>query len=162
MTTIETKKDSSCPAPNEAELRELGFEKAATKVKEDRELARKLRIAFEHFRVVTPENFQRFGDELKRKTMKGSPLSYSYSFDQLVFTPISFYGNVPPPEVLEAVRAAKGLGCFDTFEVATIQSVTVVPDPIIFGVIRGCDNRYFVAQWDDDVKIEDILRADEG
>jgi hypothetical protein len=36
------------------------------------------------------------------------------------------------------------------------------PDPIIFGRIKGSNNRYFVAQWDDDVKIEQILRADEG
>jgi len=40
--------------------------------------------------------------------------------------------------------------------------VTVVPDPILLGRITGCENRYFIAQWDDDVKIEDILKENEG
>jgi len=156
------KADSSCPAPSEAELRDLGFNAAATKVKEDRELARKCRIAFEHFRYVTPENFRRFAEELKGKTWKNHYVDYSYSYDQLVFTKIAAYNKVPPKEALAKVREAKALGCFDDFEVATVQSVRVVPDPIIFGIIRGDENKYFVAQWDDDVKIEQILREDEG
>ena len=32
----------------------------------------------------------------------------------------------------------------------------------LFGVVTGCDDRFFIAQWDDDVKIEDILQGDEG
>ncbi len=162
ITTKEKEKDSSCPVPSEGELRELGFTDAAAKVKESRELARKLRIAFEHFRYVTPENFLRFSEELKTKSWKNNYRNYSYSYDQLVFTRICAYKKVPPPEVLSKVREAKALGCFDDFEVATVQSVKVIPDPIIFGIIHGCENKYFVAQWDDDVKIEDILRPEEG
>lgn len=163
MTTTEEKTtDSSCPVPSESELAELGFTQAAAKLKQDRELARKLRIAFEHFRVVTPENIARFQEELKTKSLKNHYRDYSYSYDQLVFTPICSYGKVPPADVLQKVREAKALGCFDDFEVATVQSVKVIPDPLIFGRISGSANRYFVAQWDDDVKIEDILREDEG
>lgn len=162
--TVEQTKTATAPvpAPNEAELQELGFDRAATVLRAQREMARKLRIAFEHFRVVTPEHLERFNRELRGRTERRSSLSYSYTYDRLAFTPISFYGNCPPPEVLEKVRDAKKLGCFDSFEVATIESVKVIPDPIIFGVIQGCPNKYFVAQWDNDVKIEDILREDEG
>jgi hypothetical protein len=163
MTTEATKTTTApAPAPNEAELAELGFVTAAATVKTKRELARKLRIAFEHFRLVTPENFKRFNEELRVKTTKKDDLNWSTTFDQLMLTRAEAYGQVPPREVLDKVRQAKELGCFDRFEVATIHSVKVVPDPIIFGVIEGSDNRYFVAQWDDDVKIEDILLPHEG
>jgi hypothetical protein len=148
------------PAPTEAELRELGLTEAANKVKHQRELARKLRIAFEHFRVVTPEQLARFQGELFEKRTRGSYGSYSYQ--ALKFTALEAYPNVPPGEVLQKIREAKTHGCFDRFEVLTLESVEVVPDPVVFGIINGCDNKYFVAQWDDDVKIEQILREDEG
>jgi hypothetical protein len=148
------------PAPTEAELRELGLTEAANKMKHQRELARKLRIAFEHFRVVTPEQLTRFQGELMEKRTKGAYGAYSYQ--SLKFTALEAYPNVPPGEVLQKIREAKTHECFDRFEVLTLESVTVVPDPVVFGIINGCDNKYFVAQWDDDVKIEQILREDEG
>jgi hypothetical protein len=149
------------PAPTEAELRELGLTEAANKVKHQRELARKLRIAFEHFRVVTPEQISRFQQELLGKASRGL-YSGAYTYQALKFTALESYPNVPPSEVLEGIRAAKELKCFDRFEVLTLETVEVIPDPVVFGLIDGCDNKYFVAQWDDDVKIEQILREDEG
>jgi hypothetical protein len=150
------------PAPTEAELRELGLTEAANKMKHQRELARKLRTAFEHFRVVTPEQLSRFQNELLGKRTWGSPYSGGYTYQALKFTALESYPNVPPSEVLEGIRAAKELKCFDRFEVLTLETVEVIPDPVVFGIIDGCDNKYFVAQWDDDVKIEQILREDEG
>jgi hypothetical protein len=149
------------PAPTEAELRELGLTEAANKMKHQRELAQKLRVAFEHYRVVTPEQLNRFEAELFERRVV-SPYSGGYSYQSLKFTPLAAYPNVPPSDVLEKIREAKGLKCFDTFQVLTLETVEVVPDPVVFGIINGCDNRYFVAQWDDDVKIEQILREDEG
>jgi hypothetical protein len=142
----------------------LGFTAAAANVRVNREMARKMRIAFEHFRVVSPENMAKFESELYERTHKRSSLSYTASYQRCQFTPISQYRQVPPKEVLEKVREAMALGCFDGFEVLTIENVEAqrIPDPIIFGRIMGTQNRYFVAQWDDDVKIEDILRPDEG
>lgn len=147
---------------NQTELEELGFTQAAGNVKAKRELARKMRIAFEHFRVVTPEYVDAFNDKLKKATSKQNPLTYSYNYQKLVFTSIDKYPEVPPVEALTALKEARKLACFDNYEVATIQSVTIVPDPILFGRINGCNNYYFIAQWDDDVKIEDILKDDEG
>lgn len=147
--------------PTECELRELGLTAAADKIKRAKELARKLRIGFEHFRVVTPQQVTRFQEELWNNRCT-DPSTYALSYQVLKFTALESYSEVPPGEVLQKVREAKELKCFDRFEVLTLESQEVVPDPVIFGIIDGCDNRYFVAQWDDDVNIEQILREDEG
>lgn len=57
---------------------------------------------------------------------------------------------------------AQKLKCFDTFEIAKIEAVEERKDPIVFGCITGCPDKFFIAQWDDDVKIEDILTESEG
>ena len=57
---------------------------------------------------------------------------------------------------------SRHLGVFDTFEVAKIESTRVYRDPIVFGRISGCDDRFYIAQYDDDVKIEDLLGPNEG
>jgi len=162
MTVTTEEKTKEEATPTEAELRELGLTEAANKVKTARELARKLRIAFEHFRVVTPEVLTRFKKDLHERTYKQDIRTYTESFHQLKLTALESYTEVPPAEVLKAIRGAKELKCFDRFEVATIEAVQRVPDPVVFGIIDGCDNKYFVAQWDNDLKIEDILREDEG
>jgi len=159
--TDEMVKTGAPGAPCESDLEELGFIKAAEDLKVKREMARKMRIAFEHFRVVTPDAITRFNEDLRKRTTKTGQFS-TYSYQRLRFTPIAQYGQIPPTAALEALRAAKGLKCFDAFEVADIESVQVIPDPILFGVITGCENKYFIAQWDEDVKIEDILKPDEG
>jgi hypothetical protein len=158
MTTA----DAEQVTATEAELRELGLTAAADTMKRARELARKLRIAFEHFRIVTPEQLKRFQYELMEQGRKGRGLYEGYTYQALKFTALESYPNVPPGDVLEKIRDAKALKCFDRFEVLTLETVEVVPDPVVFGIIDGCDNKYFVAQWEDDVKIEQILREDEG
>jgi hypothetical protein len=60
------------------------------------------------------------------------------------------------------LKKAKDMGCFDYFEVAKVETVEVRPDPIIFGGIEGCDDKFFITQWDDDVSIEEILNENEG
>lgn len=84
------------------------------------------------------------------------------TYDTLSFCSIGDYSQVPPQEVLDKVREAKNRRCFDSFEVAKVETVEVRPDPIIFGRIEGCSDRFFVAQWENDVKIEDILKENEG
>jgi hypothetical protein len=143
-----------------SELEELGFSTAKQNFKYESRLPFRLRTAFEHFRVVTPEHIKRFNNKLYEITRKDA--SRGYQYDRLLFTRIKDYAAIPPKEVLEKIRQAKNLACFDDFEIATIESVLVIPDPIVFGIIEGCDNKYFVAQWDNDVRIEDILATDEG
>jgi hypothetical protein len=162
--TEEIEKTTAPAVVSESELEELGFKTAAAGVKTKREIARKMRIAFEHFRVVTPEHISRFNDELRKRTeVKGSVENgWIGHYQTLAFTPVEKYSEVPPAEALAKLKEARELKCFDTYVVATIDSVTVVPDPVLFGQITGCQNYYYIAQWDDDVKIEDILKEDEG
>ena len=53
---------------------------------------------------------------------------------------------------LEKVLAGKG-------QYASIESVEVRKDPIIFGKITGCTDLFFITQWYDDVSIEEILNG---
>lgn len=151
--------------PTEENLAKAGFTAAADGIKRKRDMMRKLRIAFEHFRVVKPEHISRFNEELRKRTevVTGSNIWGDIrQYDALLFTPIVEYGTVPPQRVIGDLINAQDLGCFDRFEVCTIQSVRVIPDPIVFGIIEGCDNKYFITQWDNDVSIEDILSPEEG
>lgn len=146
------------------ELKELGLDTAASELCRKAELHRRMTIAIEHYRFVTPEILSRFGNELLEKTKKVSVygLIGGYTHDKLVFTPIKQWGKIPPKEVLDALREAKKLNVFNDFEIAHIEAIEVRPDPILFGTITGCPDKFSIAQWDNDVRIEDILRPDEG
>jgi len=172
--------------PTVQELTDLGFRTAAYELEKHKELGNKglrekLRVAFEHYRVVEPEHIARFNEKLKAETLKKTTrlrrndyrdeikIIRTTKYQRLQFTSIHNYTAAPPREVLVELKKAKELGCFDSFEIATINEVhdehvqTIrMEDPILFGRIENSDNRYFIAQWDDDVKIEDILREDEG
>lgn len=146
-----------------SELLELGFKKAGEKLQDKEEMKRKLMIAFEFHRVVTPGIIDRFQKQLRKKTEKQDPQrSWITTYDTIAFCKIGEYAEIPPAEVLGKVKEAKARNCFDYFEVAKVETVEVRPDPIIFGRINGVDDRFFVAQWDNDVKIEDILSENEG
>jgi hypothetical protein len=180
-----TKKQMKTTLPTVQELTDLGFRTAAYELGKHKELGNKglrekLRVAFEHYRVVEPEHIARFNEKLKANTLKKTTRLRRTDYNEiklikrtiwqaLQFTPIHNYTAAPPREVLVELKRAKDIGCFDSFEIATINEVrdehvqTIrMEDPILFGRIENSDNRYFIAQWDDDVKIEDILREDEG
>lgn len=170
--------------PTKDRLTELGFVTAAHEMEKHKELAtpglrEKLRIAFEFYRVVEPEQLQRFSDKLKRDTKKRTVtvtrdaldrkrIQTDISWMKPVFTRIHNYTAAPPVEVLEKMEEAKNRKCFDYYEIMTLglhQQTSVRlqhPDPILFGRIDNSENLYFIAQWDDDVKIEDILSEEEG
>lgn len=68
------------------------------------------------------------------------------------------YGQLPPDHVLSSLKKAKVKRCFDSFAIAHIEKVK---DPILFGLIKDFPTLYFyIDQWGDDVKIEDILKFD--
>lgn len=65
------------------------------------------------------------------------------------------YTGIPPQKVLDRLKQVGEMKIFDYF---TIASMKEVKDPIIFGRFEDDnDNRYFVDQWGDDVKIEDLM-----
>jgi hypothetical protein len=138
------------------ELTELGFKKCVEVLDEKVELMRKTSIAYQHYDFITEESVVKFNEELKKETMKED--KNAYSFKRLRFTEISSYEKIPPTEALKALRTAKGRLCFDTFEIADLENVKIDKDPILFGCIKGCGDKFFLAQWDDDVTFEQIKK----
>lgn len=148
------------------ELKELGFTAAAAGVERDRVLAHKMRVAWENTEsVITPEIFAKFCEDLRRQTERKTGQTNQWgehsTFDTIKLTSLADYPEVPPKEALDALKRVKDLGCFDSFEVATRKSVHVIPDPVIFGRINDCPDRYTVAIWGDDLPIREWLAKDE-
>lgn len=136
-------------------LKELGFEKAANDIEDLARFKAKCAIAYELYKVVSPEQIRTFNRKLYKKTLKSE--QYRETYDKLVFHKIKDYPEVPPPVVLNALAKAKEKNCFDTFEIAKIESVEKRIDPILFGCIEGCKDKFAVAQWDNDITVEEII-----
>lgn len=139
----------------EDRLKRLGFTHAGTTIEKAKDIKDRLGIAYKHFRHVPQEKINEFNARLKEKTIQSN--GYRKTWKELSFTPIDKYDKVPPESALMAIESAQKRKCFDSFEVAEIRNVE---DPIIFGRIKGCPDRFFIAQWDVDVTIDDLLRKD--
>lgn len=146
-------------------LEMLGFKKAANSIKELKALRVRMAIAYEHFRYVKPEKINAFNEKLKKegvtKTGKAG-VNMHHHYKQLVFIKLEEYTEAPPMGVLDDLEAAQALGCFDYYEIAKIKAIVEDKDPIVFGRINKCPDRFFIAQWDDDVNINQILSENEG
>ena len=82
--------------------------------------------------------------------------------DQLVFDKLREYRGTPPASVMTRVAEVRNRHIFDSFEVAHVQPVATkvnLPDPIVFGRINDCSDRFFIAEWGDDVSFADLVRA---
>jgi hypothetical protein len=124
-------------------LLELGMKEAAEKLLRKGFGKKKLLKAVDNYRYATGEDLDDFNKDMKQYGK------------ELVVVEIKDYDRIPPDEVLEALKAAQGDECFDSFHIAYIRKVK---DPILFGKIDDFKNLYFfIAQWGDDVKIEDII-----
>lgn len=151
--------ETATKAPTAEWLEKVGFTRAAADVKELVSRKRKLALAYEHYRFVTPENVDKFNAELRAKTGKNMSSTLYMEYQILGFVSIQNYEKVPPESVLKNLEIAQGHKCFDSFEVAYIRNVK---DPLLFGRVEKCPNRFFIDQWDDDVCIDDLLKANEG
>lgn len=67
-------------------------------------------------------------------------------------TPIALYPNIPPEHALQKIE--KHRTDFDYFTIAEVNSIK---DPLLLGRIVGIEDRFFLAQWGDDVKLDDII-----
>ena len=163
----------------EAEQAEAaGFTAAAEKLRTTAERARKMAIAYEHYRIVTEEIVQAFNKKLKEKTSRPATEADARKLanqtahyhatiisDQLTFQAVEKYPGLPPADVLGKLSEAKARQCFDSYEVAEINPVATqikLPDPLLFGRIEGCPDRFFIAEWGTDVSITDLLKKNEG
>ena len=142
----------------EERLNKLGLTAASKRVIYLRERKRKLAIAYEHYRFVRQEKIDAFNKKLHEKTLDKK----NYTYQVLTFTELGNYEAAPPEPVLVDLETAIGRTCFDSFEVAHIVTQQKLPDPILFGRIKACPDRFYIAQWDNDVKIDDLLKPSEG
>lgn len=67
---------------------------------------------------------------------------------------VSEYKAVPPDAALAALKTAKGKEIFDYFVIA---SVTNMKDPLLLGRLHGSEDRYFLAQWGEDIALDDVI-----
>lgn len=156
-----------------AEAREAGFTTVATELERKAKLATNLAKAYEFFRYVSREAYDAFQKKILDKTKRPATEAdrarlgrYTTEVaDQLVIVDMGAYPGLPPADVLLKVKEARAMEIFDRFEVAEIQPVATqvkLPDPIVFGLVDGCTDRFFVAEWGTDVSINDLLQKHEG
>jgi hypothetical protein len=139
-------------------LQKLGLKKAAEKIEKTREFIRKTEIAYKCFRHLTPAKIEKFNELLRKETFKEDKDAYYYK--HLNFESWEEYDAVPPESVLSRMEQAIEKDCFDKFEVCTIVQEKKLKDPIVFGVIDNCPDKFFISQWDDDISIDEILAED--
>lgn len=168
--------------------REAGMDKVAFDLEQKIQRARKLAIAYEHYRYVPQQAITEFQAKLKaattrrptydeiakaaRESMFGSfgsiEMQMKYAtdvYDQLMLEPLASYSGLPPTDVLLAIKAAKEKGCFDAFEVASVAPIAtqvIFPDPIVFGRVDGCSDRFYIAEWGSDISIKNLLSSHDG
>lgn len=132
-------------------LEKLGLKTAAKKMGQ----AQKLAMAYEQYMFIDQETVQKFNDKLKQETLKED--KRAYYFKQLVFIPLEKYSEVPPDVVLDKLETAKNTGIFDRFDIAKIEWKEEIKDPLLFGIVDGCTDLFFICQWDDDIALEDLI-----
>lgn len=69
-------------------------------------------------------------------------------------TDIAEYKTIPPGNILDVLKLHKARNVFDYF---TIASVEHIPDPLLLGRIDGIEDRFFIAQWGDDIQLDDVI-----
>ncbi len=75
---------------------------------------------------------------------------------ELVIDEIDEYDRPLPREIQKELEKAKKTKLFAKFVIFWVRRV---PDPILFGIMPDDkDKFYFIAQWDNDVSIEDFLK----
>lgn len=132
-------------------LNKLGLKGVANKIGK----IKQMKTAYGTYLYIDQEKITGFNKRLREDTLWED--KNARNFKQLVFIRLEVYEEIPPAHVLDALEKATELGCFDYFEIAKIQWIKEIKDPIVFGRIEGCPDRFFISQWDDDVKIDDLL-----
>jgi len=124
-------------------LKELGMDAVAETILKKKRGRDRLLKAVEKYQYATGEDIDDFNEEIKSQGRR------------LVIVEIKDYKRLPPDDVLEALKKAQADDLFDSFHIAYIERVK---DPILFGKIKAFKNLFFyIAQWGDDVKFEEIL-----
>ena len=147
------------------ELHALGLTAAAEALAATQRRYKKLVVAYEHYRYVSQDKIDAFNERLKQQTIKRigkQGVNEYHQYDRLGFVALAAYPQVPPESVLAELQVAKERGCFGAFEIAKIESVIEHKDPILFGRVEDCPDRFVIASWDSDIRVEDLLGPTDG
>lgn len=132
-------------------MEKLGFKTVASKM----DIATKMALAYSKYLFVSQDAIVLFNQKLREETTR-EDIKFNY-YKKLTFIKLEDYPKVPPDHVLNALERAQADKLFDLYEIAKIKDVVERKDPILFGKINGCSDYFFIAQWDDDVRFEEIL-----
>ena len=132
------------------QLKALGLDRAAEVLRVREERVVTWADAYARFSYVTPEQMEAFREQCAKER-------HGLRSKRLLLVRLEAYAGVPPTDVLEKLAEARTLGLFAEFWVASIDWVETVPDPILFGKVAGCPDFFFIAQWGDDINVEELL-----
>lgn len=160
-------------------LDKLGFKKAASPIGRKALAQQRLQVVIENkFIAVKPEKIKSFlnrlaseynlkyGVDKLTKTDKnyGEDCSIAYTIHRSFTRGVGYfkweevateqYAGIPPESVLARFEDVQRKKLFDSYTVATVGAVK---DPLLLGRILGCDDRFFIAQWGDDVSLDDVI-----
>jgi len=65
--------------------------------------------------------------------------------------------RIVPDNILEKLEEAKERELFDEFAVLWVEKVK---DPLILGIVYGCEDFFFIAEWGNDVSFEQITKGE--
>jgi hypothetical protein len=129
-----------------ATLKELGFKTVANKAHSLAETRMKENMAaLAGYTKITKEDYKKADEGLRART-KGTC--------RLALTDVSDYPAAPPNEVLGEMKKAHQSGIFDKFQIIHVQKV---PDPILVGRIKNCEDLFFIAEWDKDISLQELV-----
>lgn len=151
--------------PTAEELSALGLTKAATTLRRKTVLAGYIAVTRESIQKYLCKLAQTYNRERGATGDCIVGLSVAYTVDshargrnigkfEYKEVGLAEYEGVPPRHVLDAIREHKSRNVFDTMVVGSVQ---FVPDPIVWGMVNGDTNRYFIAQWDKDICLDDVI-----
>ena len=104
---------------------------------------------------MPPPSVDRSSETITRKTVDvGSFKEGTIGRYVWTETRVEKYTSVPPQEVLDTFDAHKKRNVFDYY---TIASVNAVKDPLLLGRVDGRSERWFIAQWGEDVNLDDVI-----
>jgi hypothetical protein len=69
-------------------------------------------------------------------------------------TKVKDYEGIPPANVLDTMKVHKQRNVFDYYTIAEVNGIV---DPLLFGKISNYEGRFFIAQWGDDVQLDDLI-----
>jgi len=65
--------------------------------------------------------------------------------------------RIMPDHILESLETAKARELFDDFAVLYVEKVK---DPLLLGIVEGCEDYFFIAEWGEDVSFEQITKGE--